>query len=157
MLFRSDQVIGAWEQHARLVRRSLERGYYQGWDLHPAQLVSRYAATYGFFRAGLAAACERLAGYVSRAASGTLEEPATARALAGYLVRGLDCGAVGADEVAARAGLDRAALTALSRAGLSQAAPATGPERGGLDLGAGERGPGMADSRDADSRDGAGA
>ncbi len=148
-----DEVRAAWRLHARLVRRSLERGFYQGWDLHPAQLVSRYAATYGFFRAGLAVACERLAGYVSRAASGTLEEPATARALAGYLVRGLDCGAVGADEVAARAGLDRPALTALSRAGLGQAAMDTGPEQGGLDLGAGERGPGMADSRDADSRD----
>ena len=44
--------------------QSLERGFYQGWDLHPAQLVSRYAATYGFFRAGLAVACDRLAGYV---------------------------------------------------------------------------------------------
>jgi citrate lyase beta subunit len=137
-----DEVRAAWRQHARLVRRSLERGFYQGWDLHPAQLVSRYAATYGFFRAGLAVACDRLAGYASRAASGVLEEPATARALAGYLVRGVDCGAVGADEVAARAGLDRAALTALSR----------GPDRS-----AGERGPGMADSQDADSRDGAGA
>ncbi len=83
-----DEVRAAWRQHARLVRRSLERGFYQGWDLHPAQLVSRYAATYGFFRAGLAVACDRLAGYASRAASGVLEEPATARALAGYLVRG---------------------------------------------------------------------
>ena len=57
-----DEVRAAWRQHARLVRRSLERGFYQGWDLHPAQLVSRYAATYGFFRAGLAVACDRLAG-----------------------------------------------------------------------------------------------
>ena len=152
-----DEVRAAWRQHARLVRRSLERGFYQGWDLHPAQLVSRYAATYGFFRAGLAVACDRLAGYASRAASGVLEEPATARALAGYLVRGLDCGAVGADEVAARAGLDRAALTVLSRAGLSQAGLDAGPGTGGPDRSAGERGPRMADSRDADSRDGAGA
>ena len=40
----------AWALHARLVRRSLERGFYQGWDLHPAQLPTRYAATYAFFR-----------------------------------------------------------------------------------------------------------
>ena len=39
-------VRAAWELHARLVRRSLERGLYQGWDLHPAQLPTRYAATY---------------------------------------------------------------------------------------------------------------
>jgi hypothetical protein len=74
---------------------------------------------------------------------GVLEEPATARALAGYLVRGLDCGAVGADEVAARAGLDRAALTTLSGAGLSSA----GLSSAGLSD-AGEREPGMGDSRD---------
>ena len=41
-----------WELHSRLVRRSLERGYYQGWDLHPAQLPTRFAATYAFYRAG---------------------------------------------------------------------------------------------------------
>ena len=43
----------AWRLHARLVRRSLERGYYQGWDLHPAQLPSRFLATYAFYREGL--------------------------------------------------------------------------------------------------------
>lgn len=108
------EVTAAWRLHARLVRRSLERGFYQGWDLHPGQLASRYAATYAFFRAGLPAACERLAGYLSRVSSGTLEEPATARALAGYLARGLDCGAAGEDEVRERAGLDGAGLAALA-------------------------------------------
>jgi citrate lyase beta subunit len=86
-------VHAAWRLHARLVRRSLERGFYQGWDLHPAQLPTRYAATYAFFRDGLAAARTRL---------GVLEEPATARALAGFLRRGLDCGAFDADEVDVR-------------------------------------------------------
>ena len=42
----------AWALHHRLVRRSLERGFYQGWDLHPAQLPTRYAATYAFFADG---------------------------------------------------------------------------------------------------------
>ena len=41
-----------WELHARLVRRSLERGYNQGWDLHPAQLPTRFAATYAFYVSG---------------------------------------------------------------------------------------------------------
>ena len=49
-----DAVRRGWSLHARLVRRSLERGYYQGWDLHPAQLPTRYAATYAFYRDGLA-------------------------------------------------------------------------------------------------------
>src|SRR5690606_38351443 len=80
--------------HARLVRRSLERGFYRGWDLHPAQLPTRYAATYEFFRSGSAAAADRLSAYLRRRSGGVLDEPATARALAGFLLRGLDCGAV---------------------------------------------------------------
>jgi citrate lyase beta subunit len=92
-------VHAAWRLHARLVRRSLERGFYQGWDLHPAQLPTRYAATYAFFREGAPAAVARLQAYRRRRLTGVLEEPATARALARYLLRGLDCGALDADEV----------------------------------------------------------
>jgi citrate lyase beta subunit len=102
-------IVAAWQLHSRLVRRSLERGFYQGWDLHPAQLASRYAATYGFYRSGLAAAAARLRSYTERANAG-LEEPATGRALAGYLLRSLDCGAVSEAELVARAGLDQAQL-----------------------------------------------
>jgi citrate lyase beta subunit len=117
-----EQVIAAWQLHARLVRRSLERGFYQGWDLHPAQLVSRYAATYAFFREGLPAAAERLRAYADRAASGQ-EEPATARALAGYLISGLDCGAVTAAEIAARTGMDAASVRVVSYRGRVPTAP----------------------------------
>ena len=109
-----DQVTGAWKLHARLVRRSLDRGFYQGWDLHPAQLASRYAATFGFFREGLPAAAARLRSYVAREPGGILEEPATARALAGFLARGLDCGAVTGAELAELTGLDRPGLDTLS-------------------------------------------
>ena len=109
-----DQVIAAWQLHARLVRRSLDRGFYQGWDLHPAQLASRYAATFGFFREGLPAAAARLRSYVGREPGRILEEPATARALAGFLARGLDCGAVTEPELAELTDLDRAGLDTLS-------------------------------------------
>ena len=108
----TEQVHAAWALHARLVRRSLERGFYQGWDLHPGQLVTRYLATFAFFVDGLSVAAERLRRYAERAASGTLDEPATAEALAGFLLRGVDCGALDLDEVTARTGLDRAALDA---------------------------------------------
>jgi citrate lyase beta subunit len=93
------QVRDAWALHARLVRRSLERGFYQGWDLHAAQLPTRYAATYAFFRDGAAAAHDRLAAYLDRRETGILDEPATARALAGFLLRGLRCGALDEDEL----------------------------------------------------------
>jgi hypothetical protein len=87
-------VHSAWELHHRLVRRSLERGFYQGWDMHPGHLPTRYAATYGFFTDGRDVAIERLHRYLDRRSGGIADEPATARALAGYLLRGLDCGAL---------------------------------------------------------------
>ena len=109
-----EQVHAAWQVHAALVRRALERGFYQGWDLHPAQLVTRYVATYAFFRAALPAAAARLAAYLERADAGVLDEPATARALAGVVLRGLDCGALGAEEVRTATGVPRADLDKLA-------------------------------------------
>jgi citrate lyase beta subunit len=108
-------VHAGWRLHARLVRRSLERGYYQGWDMHPAQLPTRYLATYAFFRQGLPDAVDRLRTYLAKADSGVLDEPATAQALAGFVVRGLDCGAIDPEEVTSREGPDRATLDRLSR------------------------------------------
>jgi citrate lyase beta subunit len=104
----------AWRLHGRLVRRSLERGYYQGWDMHPAHLPSRFLATYAFYRQGLPSAAARLANYVSRTEGAVMDEPATARALANFVLRGLVCGAVGADEVRASTGLDQTQLTRLA-------------------------------------------
>ncbi len=104
-----------WELHARLVRRSLERGYYQGWDLHPAQLPTRFAATYAFYREGLETAALRLRNYVQQSASSVMDEPATARALADYVVRGLDCGAVTEAEAQQSIGIDVPGLVALAR------------------------------------------
>jgi OHCU decarboxylase len=110
-----EQVRAAWALHARLVRRSLERGIYQGWDLHAAQLPTRYLATYAFYREGMEAAATRLRAYAARADSGVLDEPATAYALAGFLLRGVDCGALDLDEVLSATGLDRAALDGHAR------------------------------------------
>jgi citrate lyase beta subunit len=108
------QVHAAWRLHAGLVRRALERGFYQGWDLHPAQLVTRYVATYAFFRSALPAATGRLAAYLDRGASGVLDEPATARALASVVLRALDCGAVDEEEILAAGGPEPALVTKLS-------------------------------------------
>jgi citrate lyase beta subunit len=114
-----DTVHRAWELHLRLVTRALERGLYQGWDLHPGQLPTRYAATYAFFRAGLPRALERLEAYgepdhPASQSGAVADEPATARALADYVLRGLDCGAVDADEVTAGCGLGDAELRRLA-------------------------------------------
>ena len=104
-----------WSLHARLVRRSLERGYYQGWDLHPAQLPTRYAATYAFYRDGLPSAAARLKAYLGEQDSQFLDEPATAVALAGFVLRGLECGAVSEAELAEDIGVERPRLSQLAR------------------------------------------
>ncbi|WP_425545915.1 DUF6986 family protein [Agromyces neolithicus] len=104
----------AWRLHARLVRRSLERGFYQGWDLHPNQLVTRYLATYAFYREGWPEASERLHDARTGTTGGVLDEPATVRALAGFVLRGVRCGAISADEVATATGIDEATLAELA-------------------------------------------
>ena len=109
-----DGALDAWVLHARLVRRALERGIFQGWDLHPHQLLTRYLATYAFFREGYPDAAARLAGYLQGRAGAVLDEPATARALAWFLQRGVQCGAIDAEEVIADVGIGIDTLTALA-------------------------------------------
>ena len=109
------EIHAAWRLHARLVRRSLDRAYYQGWDLHPGQLVTRYAATYAFYRAGLPDASRRLRDYLAHTGDGVMDEPATAQAMASLLVRGLHSGALSADEVTERTGVDREVLDGFYR------------------------------------------
>jgi citrate lyase beta subunit len=93
-----DAVRDAWRLHFRLVRRSLARGIYQGWDMHPAQLPTRFAATYAFYREGFDQAALRLRAYLGDGESGYLDEPATATALAAFVLRGIDCGAIDTTE-----------------------------------------------------------
>ncbi|MFC0626214.1 DUF6986 family protein [Kribbella deserti] len=110
-----EAVRAAWRLHSRLVRRSLERGIYQGWDMHPGQLPSRFAATYLFYREGLKPAAARLRAYVGNGDSGYLDEPATAAALAGFLLRAVECGAVDQAEIDSLIGVDPTGLATLAR------------------------------------------
>lgn len=105
-----DRAPKAWRLHARLVRRALERGFAQGWDLHPAQLPTRFIATYAYYREGYPAVSARLRHVRDRTVGHVLDEPATVRALAGFVRRGVQCGAITAAEVAADTGLDEHAL-----------------------------------------------
>ena len=112
-----EAVRDAWRLHLGLVRRSLKRGYYQGWDMHPAQLPTRYAATFGFYRDGLPRAAGRLRNYLDHTGSGVLDEPATARALADYLLRAANCGAANPAELDELTGLSIEAISELARPG----------------------------------------
>lgn len=109
------EVRAAWALHARLVRRSLERGIYQGWDLHPAQLVTRHAAVFAFMDEGLPAAIRRLSTYLAGASSGVMDEPATARALAQFILRAVDCGAATPESLADAGAPDPATLAQLAK------------------------------------------
>jgi len=100
----------AWRLHAGDVRHSLVTGFYQGWDLHPAQLPSRYAAVYTFFLEGLDAASERLQNFVRKAAQATLvgnlfDDAATGQGLLNYFLRAMNCGAITEDEAVEKSGL----------------------------------------------------
>jgi hypothetical protein len=110
---RAENVAGvhaAWRMHFDDVRHSLAGGFYQGWDLHPAQLVSRYAALYSFFLEGIDAAGARLANFVNKAAQATLvgdvfDDAATGQGLLNFFLRGINSGAVTEEEALAMTGL----------------------------------------------------
>ncbi len=103
-------VHAAWKLHYDHIQHSLIHGYYQGWDLHPAQLPTRYAAVYSFFLQGLDAASERLRNFVAKAAQATLvgdvfDDAATGQGLLNFFLRAINCGAVQEEEVLPRTGL----------------------------------------------------
>jgi citrate lyase beta subunit len=110
-----DAVHEAWREHYRLTLRSLKHGFYQGWDLHPAQLVTRYAANYAFYLGSAEADAKRLRAYVAKADAGVLDEPATAQALAMSMRRALDCGALSSFDVERLCGLSEVELDRLVR------------------------------------------
>lgn len=96
----------AWRLHFEQVQRSLQRGFYQGWDLHPAQLPTRYAAVFAFFLQSLQTASARLKNFVEKAAQATLvgdvfDDAATGQGLLNFFLRGLNCGAITDDEALA--------------------------------------------------------
>ena len=89
----------AWKLHFDDVTHSLVNAFYQGWDLHPAQLPTRYAALYAFFLSARPAATARLRNFVEKAAQATLvgdvfDDAATGQGLLNFFVRGLNSGAL---------------------------------------------------------------
>jgi citrate lyase beta subunit len=96
----------AWQLAYTHTRHSLRLGYYQGWDLHPAQLPVRYAAVYAFFLEGMDAATRRLKSFMEKAAQATLlgdvfDDAATGQGLLNSFLRGIACGAITEEEAQA--------------------------------------------------------
>ncbi|MGH9686568.1 MAG: DUF6986 family protein [Candidatus Acidiferrales bacterium] len=105
----------AWKIHFENISRSLARGFYQGWDLHPAQLPARYAAVYCFFLENLEPATERLRNFVEKAAQATrvgqiFDDAAMAQGLLNYFRQAINCGALTYREVQELTGVSAAEL-----------------------------------------------
>jgi citrate lyase beta subunit len=103
-------VHAAWKLHFDDIRHSLAGGFYQGWDLHPAQLVTRYTALYSFFLEGIDAAGVRLSNFVQKAAQATLvgdvfDDAATGQGLLNFFLRGINSGAITEAEALKMTGL----------------------------------------------------
>ena len=105
-----ERVHDGWRLHHGDVKHALKLGIYCGWDLHPAQLVSRYAAVYSFYLAGLEPAARRLAAFLDAVSRGDAprdiaDDVATGQALLNFLLRAIACGAAEREEAAALSGL----------------------------------------------------
>lgn len=101
-----DTIHRAWRLHVEHIRHSLVHAYYQGWDLHPAQLPTRYAAVYSFFLEGLAPATLRLRNFMEKAGQATavgdiFDDAATGQGLLNYFIRGMNSGALTEEEALA--------------------------------------------------------
>ena len=99
-----ESVRRAWKLHFDDTRNSLRNGFYQGWDVHPAQFPPRYAAVYSFFLEGLEAASARLGNFMAKAAQATtagsaFDDAATGQGLLNFFLRGMSCGAITEAEV----------------------------------------------------------
>jgi len=102
----AEDVRAAWRTHASRVRHSLSGGLYQGWDIHPSHLASRYAAVYGWLLPHLDDAVERVRAWRRGSdPAGVMDEPATITSLLRYLRFAVSSGAVDEAEVRAVASL----------------------------------------------------
>jgi citrate lyase beta subunit len=115
-----ERVHDAWRVHHKDVRHALQLGIYCGWDLHPAQLISRYAAVYAFYLTGLEPASRRLATFLETVARGDAlpnghprdiaDDVATGQALLNFLLRAIACGATDVTTASSLTGLSAAEL-----------------------------------------------
>ncbi len=100
----------AWRVHFDNVRHALRNGFYQGWDLHPAQFPTRYAAVYSFFLSSMDEASERLRNFMEKAGQATMvrevfDDAASGQGLLNFFLRAINCGAIQEEDGPALTGL----------------------------------------------------
>lgn len=112
-------VHNAWRRHFNNVTLSLINGFYQSWDLHPAQLAARYAALYAFFLESADAQAARLKNFIGKATQAMMtgnlfDDAASAQGLLNFFTRALQCGAMTEAEVMQKTGLSSEELKSAS-------------------------------------------
>ena len=88
----------------------MSAGFYQSWDVHPAQLPARYAAIYAFFLYNYDAQARRLKGFIEKAtqasmSSATFDDAASAQGVLNFFRRAADCKALTSEEIESATGL----------------------------------------------------
>ena len=101
-----ESVHKAWKTGFKHTMHSLVNGFYQGWDLNPAQLPMRYAATYNFFLNSIDEATHRLSAFIERSAISTLtgdifDDAATGQGLLNFFLKAMNCGAINEEDTLA--------------------------------------------------------
>ena len=96
----------AWKLCYDHIQHSLLYGFYQGWDLHPAQLSIRYAAVFTFFLESYEQAALRLKNFVEKAGQATLvgdvfDDAATGQGLLNFFLSAMNCSAITEEEALA--------------------------------------------------------
>jgi citrate lyase beta subunit len=99
-----EAVHAGWLKHFQNVSASMADGFYQSWDLHPNQLVARYAAVYTFFLTEMDAQAARLKTFLGKATQASLtgntfDDAASAQGIINFFRNGLDCGAFSEEEI----------------------------------------------------------
>ena len=118
-------VHNGWRKHYNNVTYSLINGFYQSWDLHPAQLPARYAAVYAFFLESAAEQGKRLKSFIERAAQANLtgnvfDDAASAQGLLNFFARAASCGAMTEREITEATNLTIAELNSASFAAITE-------------------------------------
>ncbi len=109
----------AWRKHFNNITYSLINGFYQSWDLHPAQLVARYAAVYAFFLESADEQSARLKNFIGKATQAMLtgnqfDDAASAQGLLNFFIRAVSCGAMNETEVQQKTDLSSQELKSAS-------------------------------------------
>ncbi len=112
-------VHSAWRKHFNNITCSLIDGFYQSWDLHPAQIVARYAAVYSFFLDAKDEQSKRLKGFIEKATQAMttgniFDDAASAQGLLNFFSRALNCGAIDENEILEITGLNKNELRSAS-------------------------------------------